>query len=104
MYTTFSTNQVHQYRNDQNTQKLDMSDLKFGPIHENFRVTVSSIENAKNTNLDTIALNVYDHSLYKINLPLGLLGYCETNTAHKKRSISSEKHLKVTGYLPINNP
>ena len=33
----------------------------------------------KNSNSDIISLHVYNHSPYKITLPLGLLGYCETN-------------------------
>ena len=34
----------------------------------------------KNSNSDIISLHVYNNSTkYKITLPLGLLGYCETN-------------------------
>ena len=33
----------------------------------------------KDSNSDMISLNVYNNSPYKITLPLGLLGYCETN-------------------------
>ena len=33
----------------------------------------------KNSNFDIISLHVYNHSPYKITLPLGLCGYCETN-------------------------
>ena len=32
-----------------------------------------------NSNSDIISLHVYNHSPYQIKLPLGLLGYCETN-------------------------
>ena len=62
-------------------QKLYMSDLECKPIHKLFRVTISSIIYTKNTNTnsDIISLHVYNNSSYKITLPLGLLGYCETN-------------------------
>ena len=33
----------------------------------------------KNTNSDIISLHVYNNTPYQITLPLGLLGYCETN-------------------------
>ena len=33
----------------------------------------------KNSNSDIISLHVHNNSPYKIPLPLGLLGYCETN-------------------------
>ena len=33
----------------------------------------------KNSNSNIFALHVYNNSPYKITLPLGLLGYCETN-------------------------
>ena len=33
----------------------------------------------KNSNSDIISLHVYKNSPYKITLPFGLLGYCETN-------------------------
>ena len=48
-------------------------------IHKLFRVTISSINYTKNTNSVIISSHVYNKSLYKITLPLGLLGYCETN-------------------------
>ena len=56
-----------------------MSDLEFKPIHEFFRVTISSIKYMKDSNSDMISLYVYNNSPYKITLPLGLLGFCETN-------------------------
>ena len=56
-----------------------MSDLEFKPIHKFFRVTISSIKYMKNTSSDTISLHEYNNCPYKITLPLGLLGYCETN-------------------------
>ena len=76
----FSINQVHQYSNDQNAQKLYRSHLEFKPIHKFFRVTISSIKYAKHTNTDIIALHVYQNSSYKITFPLSHLGYCNTNT------------------------
>ena len=33
----------------------------------------------KNTNSDIISLHVYNNTPYQVTLPLGLLGYCETN-------------------------
>ena len=33
----------------------------------------------KNTNSDIILLHVYNNTPYQLTLPLGLLGYCETN-------------------------
>ena len=33
----------------------------------------------KNTNSDIISLHVYNKTPYQITLPLGRLGYCETN-------------------------
>ena len=56
-----------------------MSDLEFRPIHKFFRGTISSIKYMKNSNSDMISWNVYNNSPYKIILPLGLLGYRETN-------------------------
>ena len=75
----FSMKQVHQYDEEQNKQHLFMSDLEFRPIHKFFRVTISCIKYMKKSNSDTISLHIYNNSPYKITLPLGLLGYCETN-------------------------
>ena len=33
----------------------------------------------KYSNSDCISLHVYNNSPYQISLPIGLLGYCETN-------------------------
>ena len=33
----------------------------------------------KDSNSDMISLHIYNNSPYKKTLPLGLLGYCETN-------------------------
>ena len=75
----FPIKQIHQYVKSQNRQHLDMSDFEFRPIHKFFRVTILSTKNMKNSNSDIISLHVYNNSPYKITLPLGLLGYCETN-------------------------
>ena len=76
---TFSIKQVHQYDEIQNKQQLFMSDFEFKPIHKFFKITSSSIKYLQNTNSDIISLHVYNNTPYLITLPLGLLGYCETN-------------------------
>ena len=68
----FSIKQVHQNDKEQNKQHLLMSDLEFRPIHK-------SIKYLKDSNSDKISLPIYNNSPYKITLPLGLLGFCETN-------------------------
>ena len=74
-----SIKQVHRYDKNQNKQQLFMSDFEFKPIHKFFKITISSIKYLKNTNSDIISLHVYNNTPYQITLPLGLLGYCETN-------------------------
>ena len=74
-----SIKQVHQYDKSQNKQQLFMSDFEFKPIHKFFKITISSIKYLKNTNSDIISLHVYNNTPYQVTLPLGLLGYCETN-------------------------
>ena len=56
-----------------------MSDFEFRPIHQFFKITISSIKYEKNINSDIVSLHVYNNTSNKITLPLGLLGYCETN-------------------------
>ena len=56
-----------------------MSGFEFKPIHKFFKITISSVKYLKNTNSDIILLHVYNNIPYKVTLPLGLLGYCETN-------------------------
>ena len=56
-----------------------MSDFEFKPIRKFFKITISSVKYLKNTNSDIISLHVYNNTPYKTTLPLGLLGYCETN-------------------------
>ena len=75
----FSIKQVHQYDKSQNKQQLFMSDFEFKPIHKFFKITISSIKYMKNTKSDIISLHVYNNTPYQVTLPLGLLGYCETN-------------------------
>ena len=75
----FSIKQVHQYDKKQNKQKFYMSDFEFKPIHKFFKITISSINYLKNSNSDIISLHVYNNTPYQVTLPLGLLGYCETN-------------------------
>ena len=75
----FSIKRVHHYDKSQNKQQLFMSDFKFKPIHKFFKITISSIKYLKNTNSDIISLHVYNNTPNRITLPLGLLGYCETN-------------------------
>ena len=75
----FSIKQVHQYNTNQNKQQLFMSDFEFRPIHKFFKITISSIRYEKDINSDIFSLHVYNNTPNKITLPLGLLGYCETN-------------------------
>ena len=56
-----------------------MSDFEFKPIHNFFKITISSIKYSKNTNSDIFSLHVCNNTPYQITLPIGLLGYCETN-------------------------
>ena len=75
----FSIKQVHKYDKSQNKQQLFMSDFEFKPIHKFFKITISSIKYLKNLNSDIISLHLYNKTPYQVTLPLGLLGYCETN-------------------------
>ena len=75
----FPIKRVHQFDKNQNRQHLCMSDLEFRPIHNFFRVTISSIKYKKNSNSDIISLHVNNNSPYTITLPLRLVAYCETN-------------------------
>ena len=56
-----------------------MSDFEFKTIHKFFEIMISSIKHSKNKNSDIISLHVYNNTPYQVTLPLGLLGYCETN-------------------------
>ena len=77
-----------------------MSDFEFKPIHKFFRITISSIKYLKNTNSDIISLHVYNKTPYQITLPLGLLGYCETNAT---TSPINEVAYRVNNILQLIN-
>ena len=94
----FSIKQVHQYDKNQNKQQLFMSDFEFKPINKFFKITISSIKYFKNTNSDTISLHIYNNTPYKVTLPLGLLGYCETNATI---SPIHEKAYRVNNILQL---
>ena len=55
-----------------------MSDIELEQIHKFFRVTISSIKFTKTTDSGVISSHAYNNSPFKITLPLGLLGYCQT--------------------------
>ena len=65
----FSTKQAHQYDKSQNKQQLFMSDFEFKPIHEIFKITISSIKYLKNTNSDIFSLHLYNKTPHQITLP-----------------------------------
>ena len=94
----FSIKKVHQYDKNQNKQQPFMSDLEFRPIHKFFLVTISSIKYMKTSNSDIISLHVYNNSPYQITLPLGLLGYCETNAT---TSPTNEVAYRVNNILQL---
>ena len=94
----FSIKQVHQYDKKQNKQQLYMSDFEFKPIHKFFEITISSIKYLKNSNSDIISLHVYNNTPYQVTLPLGLLGYCETNATI---SPIHEKAYRVNNILQL---
>ena len=94
----FSIKQVHQYDKKQNKQKFYMSDFEFKPIHKFFKITISSIKYLKNSNSDIISLHVYNNTPYQVTLPLGLLGYCETNATI---SPIHEKAYRVNNILQL---
>ena len=75
-----------------------MSDIEFKPIDNFFRVTISSMKYTKNTNSDIISLHVYNKSLYKTTLPLGLLGYREINATI---SPTIETAYRVNNFLKL---
>ena len=94
----FSIKQVHQYDKEQNKQKFYMSEFEFKPIHKFFKITISSIKYLKNSNSDIISLHVYNNTPYQVTLPLGLLGYCETNATI---SPIHEKAYRVNNILQL---
>ena len=94
----FSIKKVHQYDKNQNKQQPFTSDLEFRPIHKFFLDTISSIKYMKTSNSDIISLHVYNNSPYQITLPLGLLGYCETNAT---TSPTNEVAYRVNNILQL---
>ena len=94
----FSIKQVHQYDKNQNKQHFFISDLEFKPMHKYFRITISSIKYMKHSNSDIISLHVYNISPYQITLPLGPLGYCETNAT---TSPTNEVAYRVNNILQL---
>ena len=52
----------------------------------------------KHSNSDIISLHVYNNSPYQIILPLGLLGYCETNAT---TSPTNEVAYRVNNILQL---
>ena len=93
-----SIKQIHQYDKNQSKQQLFLSDLEFKPIHKFFRITISSIKYMKNSNFNIISLHVYNNSPYQITLPLGLLGYWETNAT---TSPTNEVAYRVNNILQL---
>ena len=75
-----------------------MSDFEFRPIHKFFKITISSIKYEKDINSDIISLHVFNNTSNKITLPLGLLGYCETNAT---TSPVQEKAYRVNNILQL---
>ena len=75
-----------------------MSDFEFRPIHKFFQITISSIRYEKDINSDISSLHVYNNTPNKITLPLGLLGYCETNAT---TSPVQEKAYRVNNILQL---
>ena len=62
----------------------------------------------KQSNSNFISLHVYNNSPYQITLPLGLLGYCETNAtniiSNEKRNIDYfTKHHILYQHLKYQN-
>ena len=78
-----------------------MSDLEFRSIHKFFRVTTSSIKYMKNSNSDMISLHVYNISLHKIILPLGLLGDCEINATFSTNKEVAYRVINILQLLDI---
>ena len=81
-----------------------MCDLEVRPTHKFFRVSVSSIQYMKDSNSDRIALHIYNNSPYRITLPLGLLGYCETKATVSPTKEIAYRANKVLLLLDICQP
>ena len=63
------------------TKMIYISAVEFKPIHKFVKVTISSINYAKNINIDTLAIHAYNNSPYKITRPLVLIRYFETKAS-----------------------
>ena len=62
---------------------------------------ISPITYMKNSDSDIISLHVYNNSPYKKTLPLGLLGYCETNATTSPTKEVSNRVNKILQLLDI---
>ena len=98
--STVLLNFYPKYNQEENKQHLFMSDLEFRPIHNFFRVTISSIEYMKDSSSDMISLHIHNNSPFKINLTLGLLGFYQTNATI---SPTKEKTYRVNNVLQPQN-
>ena len=98
MYIIFQSNKSTSAIGTKNKQHLFMTDLEFKPILKFFRITISSIKYMKHSNSDIISLHVYNNSPYQITLPLGLLGYCQTNAT---TSPTTEVAYRVNNILQL---
>ena len=81
-----------------------MSDFEFRPIHKFFKITISIIKYEKDINSDIISLHVFNNTSNKITLPLGLLGYCETNTTTSPVQEKAYRVNNILQLLDIVNP
>ena len=52
----------------------------------------------KNSNSNIIPIQAYNNSQYQITIPLGLLGYCETNAT---TSPTNERAYRVNNFLHL---
>ena len=52
----------------------------------------------KNSNSDIISIQAYHNSPYQITIPLGLLGYCETNAT---TSPTNERAYRFNNFLQL---
>ena len=53
-----------------------MSVLEIKQIHKFFKIKISTVKYAKDTNSDVLSLQLYKNSPYKITISLEILGYC----------------------------
>ena len=81
-----------------NKQRLWISDLEIKPTHKLYWETISSMKYMINTNSDITSLHVNINSPNKLTLPLGHIGYCETDA---KISPTIEKASRVNNFLKL---